>query len=235
MQFIENNLFGVRAAVYELACGADVPRFLLLPMIHIGAPAYYQDVRSKLAQCDTILFESVRSLRARILTLSYSILARRKRLGLVTQGSALPLRDLPAKLVHGDVTAVQFADDWRRLPWQLRAALYIGAPLLGTYLYLTATRRSLGKRLPTDDLPSTEQVMREDQMPAFQEAIVHARDRKIIENIRAILRDNATGHSMTGILYGAGHMAAITTALMGSLGYRVVKAEWLSVFDYEDA
>jgi hypothetical protein len=28
---------------------------------------------------------------------------------------------------------------------------------------------------------------------------------------------------------------AITAALMGSLRYRVAKAEWLSVFDYDDA
>jgi hypothetical protein len=234
LQFIESNLFGVRAAVYELARGADEPRFLLLPMIHIGAPTYYRDVHSKLAQCDSILFESVRSLRTEILTLSYSIVARRKRLGLVTQRSALPLRDLPARLIHGDVTAAQFAEGWGRLPWHWRAALYIGAPLYGTYLYLTATRRSLGKRQSTDDVPSSEQAMREDQLPGFAEAIVHARDRKVIENIQAILRDKATGRSMTGILYGAGHMAAITTALMGNR-YRVVKAEWLSVFDYDDA
>jgi hypothetical protein len=169
------------------------------------------------------------------LTLSYSIVARRKRLGLVTQRSALLLRDLPAKLIHGDVTAAQFAEDWGLLPWHWRVALYIGAPLFGTYLYLTATRRSLGKRLSTDDVPSTEQAMREDRLPEFAEAVGHARDRKIIENIQAILLDKASGRSMTGILYGAGHMAAITTALMGSLRYRVIKAEWISVFEYDDA
>jgi hypothetical protein len=231
LQFIESSFFGVRAAVYELARGDDDPRFLLLPMIHIGAPSYYQGVRAKLSQCEIILFEGVRSLRGAILALSYGIVARRKGLGLVTQRSALPLRDLPAKRIHGDVTGAQFAQDWGRVPWHWRAALYLGAPLFGTYLYLTATRRSLGKHLSTDDLPSREEVMFDDRI---SEAIVHARDRKVIESIHAILQDQTTGRSLTAIMYGAGHMGAISTVLMESLRYRVVKAEWLSVFDYDD-
>lgn len=169
-----------------------------------------------------------------ILTLAYRIVAHRRRLGLVTQSSALPLRNLSAKLIHGDVTAVQFAESWGRLPWAWRAALYVGAPLFGAYLYLTATRRSLGKYLSKEDLPSSEETMSADRMPGVEEAIVHARDRKVTESIQAILRNKTAGRSLVGILYGACHMGAITTTLMGSLRYRVVRAEWLSVFEYED-
>jgi hypothetical protein len=234
MQFIENSLFGVRAAVYELARGADEPRFMLLPMIHIGAPSYYRDVRSKLVQCDAILFESVRSLRGSILTLSYRILVRRKRLGLVTQGSALPLRDLPVRLIHGDVTVDQFAESWGRVRWHWRAALYIGAPILGVFRYLTATRQSLGKHMATEDLPSKDDAMREEYMPDVTETILHERDRNVVDRIRNIVQDKLAGRSLTGIVYGAAHMGAITNALMGDLGYRVVKSEWLWVFSYED-
>lgn len=204
-------------------------------MIHIGSPTYYQDIHSRLTPCDIILFEAVRSPRVAILTLAYRILARRKRLGLVTQNSALPLSGLSAKLIHGDVSAEQFGEAWSHVPWLWRAALYVGAPLFGVYLYLTATRRSLGKHLSKEDLPSRKEAMSEEQMPGVQEAIVHARDRKIIESIREILQNEVAGNSLVGIVYGAGHMSAITTALMGGLRYRVTKAEWLSVFEYDDA
>lgn len=122
-------------------------------MLHIGAQSYYSDVRAKLARCNAIVFEGVSSLRVRLLTMSYSIVARRRRLGLVTQDSALRLRDLPVELIHGDVAAEQFADGWSRIPWYYRAAIYIAAPLFGIYLYLTATRRSIGRNLSKDDLP----------------------------------------------------------------------------------
>lgn len=119
------------------------------------------------------------------------------------------------------------------MPWYWRAAIYIAAPLFGTYLYLTATRRSLGKRLSRDDLPSSEAVMDEDRLPDLTNAILHARDRKVIENLQAILRDTCPRNSLIGIVYGAGHMGAITAALMGTLKYRVIRAEWLSIFDYD--
>jgi len=50
-------------------------------------------VRLRLEACDAILFEGVKSWRVWVLTLSYSLVARRKRLGLVTQRDALSLKD----------------------------------------------------------------------------------------------------------------------------------------------
>jgi hypothetical protein len=224
----------VRAAIYVLARTSGGPRFILLPMIHIGSPSYYEEVRSRLRDCDTIIFEGVRSLRGRILTLSYSIVARRKRLGLVTQSAALPLKALGAKLIHADVTAEEFSGNWMRVPWHWRIAIYLCAPLWGGYRYLVATRQSLGKGLSTDDLPSTEDVLREDLVPGFDDAILHKRDDKVIAKIKAVVSDESSRNSVVGIIYGAGHMGAVTAALMGNLQYRVVRSDWVSVFEYQD-
>ena len=234
MQFIESSFSGVRAALYELARNEDEPHFLLVPMIHIGSAAYYQDVRTRLAQCDTIVFEGVKSFRGRVLTLSYSIVARRKRLGLVTQREALPMKSLRAKLVHADVSTEEFTGSWMRVPWYLRVMIYVSAPLFGIFLYLTATRRSLGRRLSTEDLRSSEDIVREEQMPGLDEAIVHARDRRFTETVRALACENSAGRSLIGVIYGAGHMRAITGTLMEDLRFRVTKADWVPVFDYDD-
>jgi hypothetical protein len=70
-------------------------------MIHIGSPDYYSQVHKELDECDIVLYEGVRTPRVRVLTLSYRIVARRKRLGLVAQDASL-LRDLRGRLIHAD-------------------------------------------------------------------------------------------------------------------------------------
>lgn len=231
MQFIENSVLAVRAAHYVLARDSESPRFELFPMIHVGSADYYAQVRGRLDSCDTILFEGVGTLRARIMTLSYSLLTRRRRLGLVTQRSALPLTDLRAKLVHADVTAEEFYEKWGRVPWHWRVAVAICAPSLGVYRYFTATRRSIGKRLTVDDLPSREAALSGESLQQLDDVIMGSRDKKLVAKLEDILAQSRSDHTI-GIVYGAAHMRAVTAALMGKLRYRVVQSEWLTVFDY---
>ena len=42
MQYIENSVFGVRAALYTLARKIGAPRFLLFPMVHIEGPPVFK-------------------------------------------------------------------------------------------------------------------------------------------------------------------------------------------------
>ena len=107
MQFIERNSFSIRAAVYTLRHPADQIEFVLFPMIHVGAPEYYRDVRSRLQACDQILFEGVVGVRSCIFIMVYRFMVRRKRLGLVIQDE-LKLRGLRDKLIHADVDTTSF-------------------------------------------------------------------------------------------------------------------------------
>jgi hypothetical protein len=134
MQYLENSALGVRAALYTLVRNTGAPQILIFPMVHIGSADYYSQLRKKLEGCDVILFEGVRGLRTRILTLSYRLVAKRARLGLVVQGKSL-LLGLPARLVHTDVTAAEFEENWSQIPWRFRLAIVFIAPLYGTYLY----------------------------------------------------------------------------------------------------
>jgi len=71
-------------------------------MIHIGSAAFYQDVRHRMDRCDVVLFEGVRSVAVRILTAAYTLAARSKRLGLVTQADALRVAGMKQPLIHAD-------------------------------------------------------------------------------------------------------------------------------------
>ena len=230
MQFIENNVFGVRAAIYSLLRTEGPPRFLLFPMVHIGSSDYYSQVHKKLNECDVILFEGVRTSRARVIALSYRFIARRRRLGLVTQDASL-FRGLRGRLIHADVGPGEFNDNWSQIPWHIRLAILLISPLYGGYHYLTATKESIGKKMKKEDLASAEDVMSGDFAPSVDAAILTSRDTKLVAAIDSMVA-SASSPATIGIVYGAAHMQAVTAALMEKHHYRIDGSEWLTVFDY---
>ena len=202
-------------------------------MIHIGSSDYYAQVRTKLKSCDLILFEGVRTFSGQVLTLSYRLIARRKRLNLVVQSVALPLKGLAPRLICADVSSGEFEENWTSIPWHLRLGLMLGAPIFGAYQYLTATRESIGRRLSTEDVQSHEDTQLREKSPEFHKALLDRRDAKLTAAVEAVLAE-PTGAAVVGIIYGAGHMRSVTDLLMNKYRFRVAHAEWLTVFDYAD-
>jgi hypothetical protein len=200
-------------------------------MIHIGSADYYNQVRARLHDCDVILFEGVRTLRSQVITLSYRLIARRRRLGLVVQRRASLFSGMRARLVHADVAPGEFNENWLRIPLRIRIAIMIIAPLYGAYQFITATRESIGRKLKTEDLPSSDEVLRREVRPGLDEAILDNRDAKLVASIESLVTD-AHAEATIGIVYGAAHMKAVTAVLMEKYHYRVTESEWLTVFDY---
>jgi hypothetical protein len=231
LQFIESSAMGLRAAHFRLRGAEGFAEVSLLPVIHIGTAAYYAEVRQRLEQCDVILFEGVRSLPGLILTLSYRLAARRKRLGLVTQQEALPLSQLRARKVHADVDAEQFSVTWSQIPWYQRTALLIATPLFGLGLYLLASRESIGRRLGTEEVESREDILGLGSSPELETALLVARDIRLIDTLNAVLNENGDGKRIA-IVYGAAHIRAVSRLLTGKHGFRVIESEWIKVFDY---
>ena len=232
LQLIESSVVGLRAACYRLKSETHATEFLLFPMIHIGTAEYYRDVFSRLRECDVVLFEGVSSFRARLLATSYRWVTRRARLGLVSQAKELRLRELPARLVRADVTGGEFEEHWHGVPLRQRIALLCLAPAYGVWLYLTASRESIGKGLGREDLPSRGDMARAERAPEFEHAVVGARDQKLVSCIREVLqRDDAA--QTIGIVYGAGHMQSVLQHLMSENDYQVSRSEWMTVMEYE--
>lgn len=181
-------------------------------MLHIGTRPYYEKIRSMLAECDEIFIEGVASFRARVLTTCYRWVARRPRLGLVDQRQGLQLQGLPARLVCSDTGGREFAASWREIPWHFRLGLLVLAPLFGSWLYMTASRRSLGRRMALDDLESRDEIQNWDAVPGFKKAVVESRDSRLVEAIeRSLSQANASG--LIGIVYGAAHMRSVLAHL----------------------
>ena len=229
VQYIENSVLGVRAALYTLARKIGAPKFLLFPMVHIGSPGYYSHVHKSLEACDVVLFEGVRTFRARVLSLSYRFVARRKRLGLVSQGASL-LRGIRGRLILADVAPGEFSDNWARIPWHFRLMILLIAPVYGAYRYFTATKESIGRQMESEDVESSS--ISGETPPAFDEAILASRDAKLVATLRSVM-DSASPPATVGIVYGAAHMKVVTTVLMGEYHYQVERSEWLAVIDYD--
>lgn len=231
MQFIEKNSFNVRSAVYSLKKDGSALEFLLFPMIHVGSPQFYEEISRRLASCDLILAEGVKSRRGNVLTLSYRIVRHIRRMELVTQHDGMRLESFRAKILNADIDGAAFDERWSSLPTSLRAQLIVLVPIFVVYLFLFGTRETLAENLALDDLPSDDEILSDDEdFEPLDSLIIDERDRILIEHI-ARLEDQQNGASQIAIVYGARHMRNTIRFLMQKLNYRIAKAEWVKVFD----
>jgi len=231
MQFIEKNSFNVRSAVYNLKKDGSAIEFLIFPMIHVGSPEFYDEISKRLASCDLILAEGVKSKRANLITLSYRIVKHIRRMDLVTQQDGMRIESLREKIVSADIDGAAFDERWSRLPITLRAQLLVLVPVFVVYLFLFGTRETLAENIALDDLPSSDEIILDDEeFEPLDALIVDERDRILIEHI-ARLEGQQKEAKQIGIVYGAQHMRSTMRFLMQKLNYRVAKSEWVKVFD----
>lgn len=231
MQIVESSALGVRAAIYRLGRAEGELEFELFPMLHIAEPGFYDAVRARLDACDLVLFEGVASRRASALRLSYSLIAKRKRLGLVCQSDALPLGALSAKRIHADLSTPEFDTHWRRVPRLDRLAVSVIALARGLWGYLTATRGSLVGAAGTDDLTSRDDALFAEQLPELNDALLTHRDGHLLACVLRCHESHARERKRVGVLYGAAHIRPVVRLLQDRLGYRVKGADWLTVFE----
>jgi hypothetical protein len=234
VQFIESSYSGVRSAIYRLNSPQGGPEFRLFPMLHIGAPSYYPEVRRRLAACDLIFSEGVDSPRLRFLMRTYERVA--SNLGLVTQHvlysgetSDQELAKLRAKLVSTDVTTDEFEAGWRQVPLTERLAMQLGALVVRWHYRRYNSREELARQLGLDDLPSREELLSEGWIRRVTQS--HQRDRKLLQYIGEYASQRGEGPLVIGILYGARQMRAVASYLLQDLHYRISDAEWVTVFD----
>jgi hypothetical protein len=201
-------------------------------MLHVGSRAYYAEIRKRLVACDSILIEGVRSPRATFLTLAYRVLAKVRRLDLVTQES-LELWALRAKLVGTDISGEEFDTGWHALPLWTRLLNYIAVPCYALYLILFGTRALIAQYAEFNDLPSREEVLASGMgVDELDDLLVKQRDERLLQWIAAFEEAGGTPGTVVGVLYGAAHMRAVTRYLLGQRRYHVAEAEWVTVFTF---
>ena len=65
----------------------------------------------------------------------------------------------------------------------------------------------------------------------IETAFLIARDLRLVEELNVVLTGNGN-YKRIGIVYGAAHMRAVSRALTEKYKFRVIKSEWIKVFDY---
>ena len=232
MQFIEKNSFNVRSAIYRLTRDEGGLEFLLFPMIHVGSKQFYDEVSQRLEKCDMILAEGVDSKKANLLTRSYRIVKKIRRMDLVTQQEGMKVSSFREKIVNTDMEGRAFEERWSSLPLMLKAQIFFSMPVYVIYLFLFGTRETIAENIALEDLPSSEEVLlRDDDFDKLDVLLIDERDRRLIHNIERLHQTNGKDKKIVGVLYGAVHMRNVTNFLLRKLNYRIGKAEWVTVFD----
>ena len=232
MQFIEKNSLNVRSAVYHLKKDGAGLEFLLFPMIHVGSKEFYDEVSRRLAACDLILAEGVNSRKANLLTLSYRIVKKIRRMDLVTQQEGLEVSRFREKILNPDMAGRAFDERWASLPLVLKAQLLFFIPVYVVYLFLLGTRETLAEDIAAEDLPSSKEILFEDEkFEKLDTLLVDERDRNLIDSIGKLHDSDQRDKKIVGVVYGATHMRNVSSFLLARLNYRIVKAEWVTVFD----
>lgn len=236
MQFIEvTGLAGVRSAVIRFERPATGLAFRLFPMVHLGEAAFYREVTARLRRsCDLVVAEGVGegSAGADALVASYRRLDGHERLGLVVQDIDFDSLGLP--VVCPDMSGAQFQDGFRRLPLKERALVATVVPAMTAGMRLLGTRRWLARHLALDDLMSESEEAVADFWPGLDDLVLRRRDRLLVDTLTGFDRAYAgrTDAFTVAVVYGAGHMRAVSEALAG-LGYHAADAEWITVFTVE--
>jgi hypothetical protein len=245
VQIIEVSVTGVRSAVLRLTRRASPLQFEILPMVHIGEPAFYAAVTERLRRCDLIVAEGVgrrgspgESVRSRwagrsaaaALTASYRIPAWFERSGLVKQN--LKYETLGVPVCYPDMTGQQFATGWRAVPLRQRALAVVAAPMLGLERLAFGSRRALARRLELTDLDWHDEMLNADSMEDLLALLGEQRDRLLIAELDRIHRLRSHEVVTVAIVYGAEHVVPVLQGMRTLHGYRVRGAEWLTVFGF---
>ncbi|NYV75278.1 hypothetical protein [Streptomyces sp. UH6] len=233
MQIVEITAIAARSAVITMRHARTPLVFVFFPMLHVASPAFYTEVRRRLAACDLVVLEGVRGGSASLnaLTLAYRFAPLRRRNGLVEQTDE---RVLPegVPVLRPDATSAEVVADLKAVSRWRYWAFTAAAPLLGLVFALRGPRVLLDRDLEVDDLPLTARAEALADDPALH-ALTDRRDRLLLEALGKIHAERRHEALRVAVVYGAAHVPAVVTGLWDRYGYRAREAEWVTaiVFD----
>ncbi|MFH1795792.1 MAG: hypothetical protein ABIK36_11805 [Pseudomonadota bacterium] len=229
MQIVETSSLGLRSARLVFRNRDSSVSVAIYPMVHVGEARFFSEAFDEAFAHDVVLVEGVRSSVGRNLTRSYRWIDF-GRLGLVQQPKTPPQETVAARIITADLSTAEFEREWRMVPFGYRAMFLLLAPLYGIYMRLLGSREIIAKHLALEDLASAEESLSWDPaMDGIHNAIIHARDRRLIECLRAELESPLEARKRIAVIYGARHMRAVLRELTGRR-FICEEANWQTVF-----
>lgn len=230
MQFIESTSFGVRSAVWTLKSIDVSPKIVLFPMMHIGDEGFFSKVKSRVDEMDVVLTEGVKSKTSKLITYSYRSIVKNHGIGLVLQTKLAP-NDIKGEIIHADVTAEEFENRWKNIPFFSRLKLSILFPLYGLFLRYFGSREMIAKKIQNTEIAwsRADLLNDDDDWEKAKDVLLDWRDENLLRILDETLSKRKSENISIGIIYGASHMRAVMKFLMDQYGYHVADSEWLEV------
>jgi hypothetical protein len=199
-------------------------RVTIYPMLHIANQSFYEQLSKELVRCQYVLYEGVTWRSGNKRHPLYDLVARN--LGAAAQEKALQM-PAEATKINLDMGCAEFRKRFLRLPlWNIAGIVF-----LRYLLWLSTLPRVLRNQFVRYGLLRRRRGSQNDDGKPLNQLILRARDKLIVENLTKFFRASGwTDESVfAGIVFGAGHMPAITAGLR-SLGYRPGTRRWVEVF-----
>ena len=201
MQILENSVLGLRSARLLFEAPSRDVSLTLFPMVHVAEPGFYAQVFDEAYKADIILTEGINTSVVRRLTRVYRFMAT-QRSGLVLQSSADP-KSAPDRTRRADLPPEEFVALWKKLPLWQRTLASVASPLVGLRNRWGLNRRKLARNLEMDDLPDRQTRLSWSPVTqAFDTAILHARDARLLEVLTEEVARAPNGDSLA-VVYGA--------------------------------
>jgi hypothetical protein len=231
MPYIEKNHAELQVVIHHLKKSGDGLEFILFPMVHLGTQEFYDEVSHRLSECDLILAEGVHSKRVSFLTLPYRIAAKSRRINLLVQQQALNVSSFKDKIFKSDLDARSFDERWSNINLRLRIELLFTVPIVALHLFFFVGREKLANYILRKDTASKNEV-RDEEMEQYARLMGGDRNQALIQNIKQLYEARRKEKIKIAIPYGAKHMSRIMKFLLNKLGYRVIKRERVTIFDF---
>lgn len=233
MQLIEVSDLWVRSATIWLQRRDTPMRFVLFPMLHLGAPSFYNELTRRLHDCDLVVAEGIRgrSPPASALTLTYRLFGNANRDGLVVQD--IDYDSLGVSVIRPDMRASEFNASWRRVPPLHRLGVWALLPVYALWMRFFGSREVVARHAEVDDLPSREDVEIADNEIAapINKLVMDDRDALLLKALERIHEERCAETIQVAIVYSAKHMPAVVHHLSRQFGYWARDADWMIVFE----
>ncbi len=233
MQIVEASSSALKVVAYRMTHRekANLLQFLILPVFHLGEPAFYDAVYDRLERCDVVLYEGLRWKRLRFLAHQYHFIAQK--LDLVLQKKYLKLSGLPSELIHADLSVQEARKEWQKVRcWDKIRMRYLN-PLFLRMLAIRLTRERLARQLVL--ATEGEELwlsIHKEKKGTIDYFLTHSREKKLFEAIDHQIRSNGSQNRKVAIVYGAGHIQSVMRYLIKQHQWAPEKAEFLKVYSF---
>lgn len=224
MQIIDTGPMGTRSAVLRLRRKGSELQFLVFPMLHVAEPAFYAEVRRRLAGCAVVVAEGItgRSPLTTAITMTYRVVPANRRSGLVLQDLGLDTLGVP--VVRPDVSGKELGRAWRTLPAHLRLLVWCLLPVAAVLQLAGGRKRLLAPDIALDD----DDVSGDETTDRLDAVLGGDRDDRLLTALTG-LHENRSGERIdVAVVYGAQHVPDLVHRLAATLGYRPRTADWIT-------